>query len=206
MIAFRWTESQPIDKGLVDAIPARTEMSSEVGLLNGALDRDNLPADSITADMVVPDAMYTWWIADQMQLANRYLTYTVAVGQPTGCSHGSVLYGWISDDKDMDITTIEGSLQIEFHTWFWRSHEYASYENEVWVAFRILVDGAEVANTGRIHQPNGIAHLLANVAIPSGPHTVVVQCRFSSPDGTEVSTNRMGYYDSGQLFVMNRYR
>ena len=172
-MAQRYRERTPQTGDIADPRDLMENLSTLVGEFNGGLDADNLPDRSITSAMVLQSA------------------FTILVSQK-GTNNPTFNGGtteWRSTDDSSPALTIseqtitcntDAILEVEWSaSWSRTGASAADYDDDHAAAFRLLVDGAEIARLMR--SPRARHHdqtyLVGTAPVQGGQHRITVEIR-----------------------------
>ena len=209
-MAFKWTEHHLRPSNLADAEAFDREYNHYKGELNGGLDRENLPDGSVGDTHLSAGAFLKHAHRGDIHLQGATVRTNVS-GIRSWTHHGTgydeYCSGWVVNDAQ-PITTLlyEGMLHLEFNAWaFISSDDTSSTVYKGWAQFAIFVDGSPVIVSGRFWENMNQVHLVGDIPIPTGTHTIAVGWRYA-PRTTRTETDAIFHYDGGSLLVLNRYR
>lgn len=209
---FKWTEAQTRQSNIVDTETFDKAYNSVKGVINGGLDRENLPNASVGDTHLSVKAFLKYAIRTDIYLQNG----TARVNTDTTSGHtwnylatGYDVYssGWTVNSAQPLVTSLkEGMLHIEFNCWAWLNEQEiddTSYQN--WLQFAVIMDGNPVIVSGRYRQNVNQVHLVGDIPVPTGSHELQIAWRLQSRNGRRL-TDGMMYYGGGSLLALNRYR
>lgn len=202
-MSFRWTKAAARDANITDAKRVNADYNNYKGLINGGIDRDNLPDDSFDEQMFEDGAFVKYVRLDGMRASDD-----VTETQPTdyGVTYDIYNGGWFTEDGIED-TFQEGMLQIEWNCWIRQIDATLLVSNELqYSEFQILVDSNPVAYSGRIYSYITPVHMVTNIPISSGTHKIQIQWRAAAPEDGVSKTLIVFDFDGGALTVINRAR
>ena len=214
-MAFKWTDSHARGGNIFDAEQVDSAYNAVKGELNGGLDRENIPTNSVSAIHCTAGSFLKYATLEGIQVhgATNHITNW---SQPNGGvfaidmeDHQS---GWVTNPAKLETLFQEGMLQLEFNCWYWLneiSTTGAGVYRHIWCRFEILVDGNPVASMAENYQYMSTVHLVANIPISTGVHSIQIRHRVSGPDdtsGTIDTSLPLFYYDGGTILAINRYR
>ena len=178
-------------------------------MINGGLDRDNLPAGSVGEDHLKAGAFLFY------DLSNPNDLMVQGLGSLSSSSIHSTfddrVAGWVHNTaQKSSVTTQEGMLHIDFCCWWsmlTHSPAHATLDNR-WAQMGIVLNNNFVAKTGKLWSYAGNVNMSIAVPVASGPQQVHVAWRTEpKPNSTLVSTADGAFaYGGGQLLLINRYR
>lgn len=225
-MAFKWTEGDHVTSNIVDATEQNASFNNLKGEMNGGLDRENLPNESVSNDELHQSAFVKYAVRTGVRAQNTTTsdaTWTDGV-TPIAQKVRAINYnrysgGWRTNTANTVQTLFqEGMLHIEFNCWYWLRNHFATQSfatrngsKPIWAQFQVLVDGTPVCTTGMLWQNVGQVHAVADVPISTGQHEVSIRWRTAAwpgeaPSGAPVKASPVFYYDGGQITVINRYR
>ena len=203
---YRWTEGYLRDKNIVDEKEFNSEYNNHKGTINGGLDRDNLPADSIGEDQLKSGAFLSCSLSSGDDLMIQGL----------GSSSSSSAFitfndrtsGWVHNTaQKTSITAQEGMLHVDFCCWFNLEQKSPGRNpGNRWAQMAILLNNNFIVKTGRIWNYAGNVNISVAVPVASGPQQIHVAWRAQSPEGGAPLSDPSFTYNGGQLLVINRYR
>jgi len=212
---FKWTESQTRQANIVDAEAFDKAYNPIKGVINGGLDRENLPNGSVRDVHLSPKAFVKYALRQDIHLQGA-TAKTIPMGggavpQQNFVAIGYDTYagGWKTNSAQ-SITSLfrEGMLHVEFNCWYWLSNVGAEVANdrfEINVEFQILLDGNPIISSGKFWKNIGQVHLVGDFPVSTGSHVIEVGWRMTSRNGRPLADAQF-YYDGGALLTINRYR
>lgn len=212
---FKWTDAQTRQANIVDTETFDKAYNPVKGVINGGLDRDNLPNGSIGPSHLSPKAFVKYALRQDILLQNSSVLSTPIStgGQQDYVAIGYNAYagGWRTNTaQPLTSSFKEGMLHIEFNCWYWLSNAGvlnlgSQNRFEATVEFRVLLDGSPVIQSGKFWKNIGQVHLVTEIPVPTGDHTLEIAWQMTSRNGRPL-TDAMFYYDGGALLTINRYR
>ena len=204
-MAFKWTKGEQLQANILDAYEFNREYNQYKGVLNGGLDRDNLPSTAsaggaITTAHIKNDAFLKYNVVD-IQLprdgtANNLTDACLEYDQYAG--------GW----RTHTATSIselfqEGMLHVELNLWYYLNGDIGVNN---WCQFQILVNSTVVARSHQLFQEFGTIHLVGDVPVATGTSKVEMQYQFLAPAAGLSTSTAIFSYNGGSLLALNRYR
>ena len=208
---FKWTEAQTRQANIVDAGAFDKAYNPIKGVINGGLDRENLPDGSVGDSHLSPKAFIKYASRQDIHLQGASLRSlpnsagVVANRDYVAIGFDTYTGGWVTNSAQ-GLTSLfqEGMLHVEFNSWYWLSnHPISNGANRV--RFRVLLDGNPIMETGMLFQNVGQIHLVGDFPIPTGSHTLEISWEIVG-DRRRPQTDAVFYYDGGSLLALNRYR
>ena len=128
-MSYRWTEGHLRDANIVDEDEFNREYNNYKGMVNGGLDRDNLPADSVGEDHLKAGAFLIYDLSSPDDLMVQGLgTLSSSSAHSTWDDR---LSGWVHNTaQKSSVTTQEGMLHIDFCCWFSLATNSACFPRE----------------------------------------------------------------------------
>lgn len=226
---YRWTKNQIQEETLFQSREFDNALGNYVDVVNGGLDRDNVPQDTITATFVPNSTFSSIKVFSGINASDADLgedqEYTGGVNpldrKLYGFRYGESPIqgggGWINATTQ-NLNTEEGMLEVS-----WSCSQliniYWSYENDSGGSldgervalkhgqWRILVDGNPVYYSMDIYDVMHTSVHKVNVPISKGSHTIQVQWNVATQKtGDEDQTQVIFNWWGGQLVCLNRYR
>tara|TARA_R110001606_G_scaffold397216_3_gene573018 strand:- start:4047 stop:4682 length:636 start_codon:yes stop_codon:yes gene_type:complete len=209
---FKWTDAQTRQANIVDAETFDKAYNPVKGLINGGLDRENLPNASV-ADVHLSSRAFLKhairtdiYLQDGTTRTNRWggagpLWLYNAIGYDVYSS------GWkINSAQPITSLFKEGMIHLEFNCWAWLNEQELGVSTEQsWLQFAILMDGNPVIVSGRYRKNMNQVHLVGDIPIPTGSHQFNIAWRMT-PRHNRDEADGMMYYGGGSLLALNRYR
>lgn len=194
-------------------------------LVNGGLDRENLPEEGFGKDQFLQHSFMRHY-QTYFKMEEEYVTTTMPSGltpndltlKTAGTSYAKYAGGWIDTTNDrykLQAELKEGMCQIEMNVWaFMNKPNAGGYFNSgtnsdiSWFQFQLVFNGSVVAETDRVHKCAATIHIMANVPCSAGPCEVKVRWRHNGrPNGPYYELGApLFYYSGGNLLLINRYR
>ena len=209
---FKWTDAQTRQANIVDTETFDKAYNPVKGLINGGLDRDNLPNASVGDTHLSQKAFLKYAIRQDIYLqgaTNKTLPNSggaVANRDYVAIGFDTYTGGW-KTNSTQGLTSLyhEGMLHVEFNGWYWLSNRPMGGLGGNRVMFRVLLDGSPIMETGMLYQNVGQVHLVGDFPIPTGSHTLEVSWQIVGITNRPVA-DALFYYDGGSLLALNRYR
>ena len=169
-MAQRYRERTPETGDIADPRDLMDNLSTLVGEFNGGLDADNLPDKCITNTMILQEAFIK--IVSDASTASRTFDGSTTEWRS---SDGSNTINELNITCNTDVL-----LEVEWSaTWSRTGSAPADYDDDDAAAFRVLVDGTEVARVMRSprsrHQDH--AYLVGTAPVQGGKHRISVEIR-----------------------------
>jgi len=213
---FKWTKAQVRAGNIPAALDHNAEVSNYKGVLNGGLDRDNLPSGPSSIDhlMVEDEAFQKYSVVTGIRLDAALEPAYSGVTETAGMSFEQYSGGWhVHLDDSISDSWVEGHMWVVFNAWMWQAKERAysvgppASVNKVYAQFRILFNGAVVCESDIILLGIQQVHMETVFPCPSGSGTIQIAWKVSSPTGLEpASDTRIFTFAGGKLLAVNRYR
>ena len=182
-----WTyESDRFASGeVVDPRPVMRLFNRLAGEINGHLDRDNVPRGLLTKDELEVGALR------EDGSVNGYTPiqlFAYQGGSWTDIGTGATATPTITSDS---IIRVVGCVN---YSWFVGSLQYNSR-----VQFRLMINGAQVAISGWLHNAHAksSAKLIGISPVPAGPSTITLQIRTYGAVWTHIDDIRNGITTTG---------
>jgi hypothetical protein len=218
-MSYIWKEGEPRANNTVDVDGFNSEYNAYKSMLNGGLDRDNLPQASIGNAEYVYDSTsaktstpFFRGVVHHFEMNSDYRVYSNAtLGSHSFASATYAVYnsGWV-EASSQALQCKEGMLQIEARGWVHLSTATAAYYPRV-VVFQITVDNVPVIETvGGYMAPIGAFYLVGSTPVAEGNVRVGFRWKFS-PSGSDGSNNdAVGYpqmfFAGTSMSILNRFR
>lgn len=201
-------------------------VNNYVGILNGGMDRDNLPQNTITYDDFEEKSIGRFGLVNNINAQDDYGTvadgaFTGGTVNPRGNTFNGLtyernpIYGggfWFPIGDPLNMDCEEGMAQIRFHINSYVPKYYHYYKRGTTDQvsrksrqFKIEVDGVEVSRTSEIFPIFYTAQMHTSVPVSKGKHEFQVYCRVPAQK-KDSSGNVVLNYWGGQLSVHNRRR
>jgi hypothetical protein len=212
-MAYKWTEGDARSGNILDVDEFNSSFNNVKGEINGGLDRENLPNNSIGDAALAPNAFIKYAVVPNIKLQGdetKSLTWAGGAGATVNykaISYNSYSGGWRTNSaQSVNDIFQEGMLHLEFNCWYYLNNHASGGDWQLWCQFQILVDGSPVVTADRQYQNVGQVHIAADVPVSTGKHLIQIRWRVSAMLGGMPIDNAIFYYDGGQLLVLNRYR
>ena len=204
---YKWTEGHLRDANIVDEDGFNLEYNNYKGVINGGLDRDNLPANSVGEDQLKAGAFLTYDLSSPNDLMVQGLAHLPS--SPAYSTWDDRLSGWSHNTaQKSSVTTREGMLHIDFCCWFslaTNSPAHVTLENR-WAQMGILLNNNFVAKTNKLWSYAGNVNMSIAIPVASGPQQVHIAWRSEAPPSGSTTSNVSFAYGGGQLLLINRFR
>jgi hypothetical protein len=228
-MAFKWTEGDHVTSNIVDATEQNASFNNLKGEMNGGLDRENLPNESVSNDELHQSAFVKYAVQTGVRLQDSLFPATAtwldagganAINEQIRClNYNSYTGGWRTNNASKINTLFqEGMLHLEYSGWYWLRNHVATNQATRdplplvgWCQFQITVDGNPVLTSPRLYNNVGQVSIIGDVPVATGNHDIAIRWRFSPwpgnfPSGGTILARPIFYYDGGQITVVNRYR
>ena len=209
---FKWTEAQTRQANIVDTETFDKAYNSVKGVINGGLDRENLPNASVGDGHLSPKAFLKHALRDDIYLQGGITRTNQWGGAGPLWVYNATGYdvyaaGWkVNSTQPLNALFKEGMLHLEFNCWAWLNEQELGVSSEqIWLQFAIIMDGNPVIVSGRYRKNVNQVHLVGDIPIPTGSHQFNIAWRMS-PRHNRTETDGMMYYGGGSLLALNRYR
>lgn len=206
------------------------EYDSLKGLINGGLDRQNLPVSGIDGS-AFKDNCFVSYYNKYLKLDEEYTASPITERSSTGNfddipaqTYNSYAGGWFETENPLVINNLrEGMCQIEFNCYYILNKinltglgpSVASPAPSIidadigYCQFQLTYNGNVIADTGKIMRNLQTVHLCASVPVQTGKGIFGVSWKFNGRknDLTNYPLN-MGqfYFSGGKILVINYYR
>lgn len=228
-MSYRWRYNNITGSMVVSAREYDKNINQHVSVLNGGMDRDNLPVNSITYDDFEDKSIGRWGFINNINAKDDYTTdqdpnYTGGTVNPRGNTIRGLRYEndpiqgggfWFQVGDVLNMPCEEGMAIIRFHINSYVPKYETFYKKGTTdrVArksrqFKIEVDGVEVSRTSEIFPQFHTTLIHCHVPVSKGTHEFQVSCRVPSMEDGDDDTNKsvVLQYWGGQLSVHNRSR
>lgn len=197
-------QGYPRDANIIDVEEFNAEYNSKKSLINGGLDRDAIPAGSITRSRIADNAFHKTYLTTGIALNSNYQTYSGT--SFTALTAEEYSGGWVPLESQ-DITTKEGFLKLEFKIWTWLQ-KYADWhdDGDKWCMFKVTYNGSTVCQSWKNYMPFTSHHLTGGIPVSDGGGTVTVWFQVSPVGSAADTTHPLFFCEGGQLLIINRYR
>jgi hypothetical protein len=228
-MAYRWRHNSITGSQVINAREYDKNYSTYTSIINGGLDRDNLPVNSITFDDFEDKSVGRWLLVnninardDKGSALSSDSNYTGGTVNPRGNSINGFKYEespiegggfWFPIGTAGTLDCDEGMAVIRFHinsycpkyTTFVKrgtTSEVARKSRQ----FKVEVDGVEVARTSEIFPQFHCTQIFTQVPISKGNHEFQVFCKVPAQKPGDNTSGVVLNYWGGQLSVHNRRR
>lgn len=201
---FRWTKSVARKDNLASSKTFNNDYDQYKGLINGGLDRDNLPEDAIDGNnQAVDGCFHQYFNAEGIHTNDSVFDHHLFYGVSYNLYNG----GWYLADTDLEETFKEGTTTVEFNAWYNCINNTGLGATLVqWIEFALFVDGNMLCSSSRLFNYMGQVHLAMTIPISSGTHKIQVGWRASGVESGVTGAQNTCYFDGGQLTAINRIR
>lgn len=225
-MAYRWKDKKILQDTIIDAKKVDQAFNNYVGVINGGIDRENIPINAIGTSEARTACFGKMEMTDNLNADVDDISFDsnyTGTDSPASIRVAGFRYGepplneggtWIEAGSD-NIDCQEGMLSIH-----WRCNSYipkyfnyyinygAAASNvgaQKGVSWKIEVDGIEVYRTSYV-MPTHWTHTLAvNVPVPAGPREVKVYWTVPTRKNDQ-DAQAIFYWYGGQITLHNRYR
>ena len=215
------------DKNIIDPKDFDTEYDSMKSIINGGLDKQNLPLSGIDADAFEDRTFCSYYL--------RYLKMDESVVEIQGNRSGNVwdeipaqtynsyAGGWYESSNPLVIEAMkEGMCQIEFNAHYIQnkialaglvtsgaSPAPVTTNDYGYCHFQLRHNGNVIADSGKMSRNMQTIHLCASIPVASGKSEISVAWRFTGRRAeTTLYPLDAGYFywTGGSLLAINYYR
>lgn len=226
-MSYKWRGAlNPTGSLIINARDYDKNYSQFTQVINGGMDRDNIPINSITHEMFENYSVGQTGIVSNINCEDDYTTYqdtnfAGGVNNPRGNTIRGLKYEnnpvfqgdfWFQIGTTLNMPCEEGMATIRFHINSFVPKYYHYYivgtTNRVafkWRQFKIEVDGVEVSRTAAIFPTFHTTQIHCDVPISKGNHEFKIYCRVPGLIN-DTSNQVILQYWGGQLSVHNRSR
>lgn len=220
-MSYRYKQAEVRNRNLLDAEQVRDGLVEQLGSLQ-ALDRDQLPHDSVDENMIANGAMHQMLSADVNSENQPPYRFTDPADRPASLSFlpnyvfppGVVARRYAGGSVvlcEEDIVCKGGVIQAEFSCWTWRE-TVADSTNPGDVPLRyyltLSINGRAVASSGAVAQHWGTIHLAGTAVAPEGTTRVRAEWSLTpiGSDNTYVLRRDVPFFAVGgtSLLIQNR--
>jgi len=197
-------------KNILDSEEYNKIYNSQVEVINGGMDRENLPDNSYTDVKFQDYAFHQYWQEYVKLPEDRVTEYDEVIPNTgwDGLIYENYVGGWeYNVFYPLKIETVEGNLHIEFNCYYWFDRlAMSGNASGDWVSFEVLLNNNVVAETHFLYQSKGTIHLVASVPVATGPQEINVAFKLPSRNSASTTQTQFFYYSGGNLTAINRYR
>lgn len=184
-MAHQWRQQRVQDGDLADPwdwINLNKHLAEE---FNGRLDRDNLPQDAIDNGLIKPNAFN--------EVYRNGSSFTAPLGGDVGGWYNKSTAGTVLQEVAFTLTSDAMAIIRWSGTWgFSATTAYQGIDNDdEWVEFRIVVDGAEIARHPRSSMARGEwgGGIVGAIALAPGPHVVGLEYMTDTDTDSSVTSD-----------------
>ena len=231
-MSYKWTTATHRTDNIVDVDSFNVRYNEVKGVLNGDIDRDQIPNHSITTEMIKPKAFYRTAV-HPVRLNNDYRmldAYVDASGrrqfpgvQFKRYAGGKVRSnsftfetgeGMLHIELSMFLRVVQGDVSTSFSPtsqWWWTVPGMIRYGS-----MSIKVNGmAVVSDVFKVWQDWNTIHLVGDIPVSEGSQTIDVEWStraqgtaldLSTQAITDPDDRCVFYFDGGVMLLLNRYR
>ena len=187
-MSYRYKQAEVRNKNLLDAEQVREGLVEQLGSLQ-ALDRDQLPHDSVDENMIANGAMHQMLSADVNSENQPPYRFTDPADRPAAYSFlpnlvsppGVIFRKYVGGSVvlcEEDIICKGGIIQAEFSCWTWRETvgdgmTPSQVPNRYYLT--LSVNGRTIASSGPVAQHWSNIHLVGTAVAPEGAVRVRVE-------------------------------
>ena len=225
-MSYRWRYNNITGSMITSAREYDKNYSQHVSVLNGGMDRDNLPVNSITHDDFEDKSVGRWGMINNINATDDWTVsadtnFAGGARNPRGNTFSGLKYEaepiegggfWFPIGSALNMPCEEGMAIIRFHinSFVPKYFHYYVKGTTTIVArksrqFKIEVDGVEVSRTSEIFPVFHTTQMMCQVPISKGNHEIRVYCKVPSQKVDTSGTVVLNYF-GGQLSVHNRSR
>lgn len=195
-MSYRYKQSDARDANLLDAEQIQAGLVEQIGSVQ-ALDRDQLPHDSVAENNIANGALHQMLSADMNSENAAPYRFTNPADRnaqfnflpnfyfPPALQYKNYSGGCVVLCSE-DIVCTGGIIQAEFSCWVWRETVTDAYNtNEVPNRYylRLLVNDRVIADSGPIASNWSNIHLVGTGVAPEGATRVTVEYKVTPMDG-----------------------
>lgn len=226
-MSYKWRGAlNPTGSLLINARDYDKNYNTFVQTINGGMDRDNIPVNSITSAMFNNNAVGSTGYINNINCKDDYgtVTDTLFSGGVTN-PRGNTIKGLHYDDNPihdggfyfqigstLTLPCEEGMVDIRFrlnsfipkyyHYYITNTTDRVAYK---WRQFKIEIDGVEVSKTSAIYPTFHTTIMECNVPVSKGNHEIKVYCKVAGRRNDNKGSVILQYW-GGQLMAHNRSR
>ena len=205
-MAKRHTEYHPRAAGTVNAPDFERDFAAQASIVNGGLDRANLPYQTFDHDNIVDYAFQKVLLSTNIELASAFQVSNGGAGHFSCLNYEAYTGGWVEHATYTLDDCHEGMLLVDFSCWAFclKFQTLNSPKRTLW---RITVNGEEVATTAGIYPTFSNPRVCACVPVAGGTVVVGLSWKYTgySPGDDSIMTNEM-LYGGGVLFARGIWR
>lgn len=210
----RWTEAQARSDNITDYEQFNKEYNAHKSSLNGGLDRNQLPQNSVTKAMVEDYAMHRVYLNDHGEFKTTEFTDTAIPAntekQFWGLTYTTYNGGWINI-VEQDYTNLkDGMLYIEFSTHLhinvYFNMVHGSTINNKGVQLAVEWNGVPLLNTFEYCLPWQTIKLFCNTFAPAGAGKLVVRAKMTPKGKTDWLHKVQMHFWGMRSLVIGRWR
>jgi hypothetical protein len=226
-MAYRWRYNSITGSQVVNAREYDKNYSQYTSIINGGMDRDNLPVNSITFDDFEDKSVGRYGTVNNINALDDYGTasdtlYTGGTVNPRGNQIRGLRYEdppiegggfWFPVGDALNMKCDEGMATIRFHINSYATKYYTLYTRGTTTEvarrsrqWKVEVDGVEVARTSEIFPQFHCTQMHLQVPISKGSHEFRVYCKVPARKPGNAAGQVVLNYWGGQLSVHNRRR
>jgi len=226
-MSYRWRYNNITGSMIVSGREYDKNYNQFVSVINGGMDRDNIPVNSITYDDFEDKSIGRTGFINNINAEDDYGTeidgaFFGASVAPRGNSFYGLTYEddpiqgggfWFPIGDALNMPCEEGMATIRFQINSYVPKYYHYYKRGVTTEvarrsrqFKIEVDGVEVGRTSEIFPQFYTANMQCQVPVSKGNHEFQAYCKIPSQEVGDSSGAVVLNYWGGQLSVHNRRR
>jgi hypothetical protein len=230
-MSFKWTSATHESGNIIDVDSFNRRYEDLKGSLNGGIDRDQLPANSIGRTCFLDNCFYKS-VVQQVSLQTEYRREDGVENNFPGVFYQDYAGGW-KRCTSVEMDTQEGMLKLELSMFarIVQTDQAASgaiLQDVTWsgiadmiryLGVRILINGQPiVGDLFKVWGDWNAIYLVGDAPVSDGKQTIEVQWQARPPGtgtwvsslGSETTKDRVNrctvYFDGGTLLLLNRYR
>ncbi len=189
----RWTEADIRNANIVDYEQFNNEYNASKSSINGGLDRNQIPANTVGKSILKDNATHTVFFNDETEFATDAFFVDTSSGTGANAGFRGLTYstysgGWVTV-VDREYTGLkDGMMQIEFMAHLYINLQFskgASETNQKGVQFVIEWNGVPMLNTFDFAKPIQTIRLFANTFSPGGTGKLTIKAKITPKGKTD---------------------
>ena len=200
-MSYKWAKGEPLAANITDATGFNETHDNYKGALNGNLNRDNIPQQSVNRAELKNNAAHAVSLTYFNMASGGYTT----VGQGfRGFTYEQYEGGWY-EIGSVTGTLKEGMLHIELSGFVSIHKDYDNYGAKI-ADFKVTYNGMEVCLSPQYCQSIMPVYAVSDTVCAEGTATLKVYWRVTPPNGEDAYDLPWLYFAGGSLLLINRYR
>tara|TARA_Y100001973_G_C5129844_1_gene297138 strand:+ start:420 stop:1031 length:612 start_codon:yes stop_codon:yes gene_type:complete len=203
-MSYKWSKGEPLTSNITDATMFNEAHDNYKGALNGNLNRDNIPQQSVNRAELKNNAAHAVSLTYFNMTDGAYQAYPTSSTGFRGFTYKQYQSGW-QPLTSVSGTLKEGILHIELSGIISIYKDFDNYGCKI-ADLKVTYNGMDVCISPQYSQSIMPVHAVADVACAEGAADIRVFWRLTPPYSKDEWFRPWIYFTGGSLLLINRYR